>query len=49
MARYARWSGRAHFHPRYVWRHLGNLYAGEPGARAWRKSVAEGVVGPSSP
>jgi tRNA-dihydrouridine synthase A len=40
----ARWDGREHFHPRHVWRHLVNLYAGEPGARAWRRSVADGRV-----
>jgi tRNA-dihydrouridine synthase A len=46
----ARWSGRPHFQPRHVWRHLVNLYAGEPGARAWRRSVAEGaLVSPPSP
>ena len=40
----ARWTGRPHFQPRHVWRHLGNLYAGEPGARRWRQRVAEGRV-----
>ena len=43
----ARWSGRPHFQPRYVWRHLVNLYAGEPGARAWRQKVSGGISPPT--
>lgn len=40
----ARWEGRPHFQPRHVWRHLVNLYAGEPGARAWRRTVSQSPV-----
>jgi len=44
-----RMSGEPGFHPRRVLRHLVSLYAGAPGARAWRRTLVEraddGVAG----
>ncbi len=45
MAAYLdRWIGRPRFRPHHVTRHMLTLYAGVPGARAWKRALTEGAA-----
>ncbi len=38
----ARWQGRPYFKSHHITRHLLNLFAGEPGTKAWKRALAQG-------
>ena len=39
----AQWQGRPYFKAHHITRHLLNLFAGEPGTKVWKRTLAQGT------